>query len=197
MKYILIISVLFNFVLYSQNVDTIIQRCEYTSYFSLSLKTPLYVKYTLFNGGGDISRPNNFKSEKITLSDDDYKYSGYDRGHLVPAEDFAYDTLLLNETFEYINVLPQYPNLNRGQWKKYENYIRKVSKEDTLTIIAGGARFIKDNNLYVPTIMYKIVLQDGIIIGGLLFTNKKEDNQIFKIDSIFELEDIINYKLDI
>ena len=34
-------------------------QCQiYTSYFSYSLKAPLYVSYDLYNGGGDYSRKN-------------------------------------------------------------------------------------------------------------------------------------------
>src|SRR5687767_6679149 len=82
--------------------DTIINKGIYKSYFNSILKQPVAVTYTLYKGGGDASRSNDrFTGTPLTLSDKDYSHSGYDRGHLVPAEDFAYSDSLQGLTFSY------------------------------------------------------------------------------------------------
>lgn len=94
LKYIFLsfLWLLYTSFLFSQNVDTIINKGIYKSYYCYTLKDPLYVVYTLYNGGGDCSRKDmKFVSDSATATNYDYYKSGYDRGHLVNAEDFAFD----------------------------------------------------------------------------------------------------------
>ena len=95
----------------------------------------------------------------------DYKGSGYDRGHLVPAGDFVWDQLLKDETFVYSNIFPQTANLNRGIWKHLEECIREysASHKTELIIITGGTYeetgsiTIGKRGLAVPSNTYKII----------------------------------------
>lgn len=137
---------------YSQiKYDTVINLGIYKSYFNKEIKQPIAVTYTLYHGGGNASRNNDhFKSTSITLNDTYYLHSGYDRGHLVPAEDFAYSDSLQALTFSYYNCGPQLPELNRGKWKHYESEVRKLSQKDTILVVCYfehlsiGARNIPD-----------------------------------------------------
>ena len=98
----------------AQHIDTIIQKPVYTSYYSYALKSPLYVVYYLYKGGGECSRQKlNFSKEYRSATNKDYLKSGYDRGHLANAEDFAYDCDKEKCTFSYYNCIPQHPQLNR------------------------------------------------------------------------------------
>lgn len=117
------------------------------------------VTYTLYKGGGTASRDNDrFKGTELTLGDKDYLHKGYDRGHLVPSEDFAYNDSLQGLTFSYYNCVPQLPKLNRGKWKKYENKVRKLSQTDTLVVICYNefATF-ETEKLNIPNACYKSV----------------------------------------
>ena len=58
----------------------------------------------------------------------DYKKSGYDRGHLSPAADFAFDQNAMSETFYMSNMSPQKGGLNRGIWKDLEAEVRLWAK---------------------------------------------------------------------
>jgi len=193
----LLIGLSFN--VFSQ--DTIIYTDSYTSYFDTTYKQPLYVSYKLYKGGGDVSRKGmNFKGIKnITCTDKDYYKSGYDRGHLVNAEDFAYDSIKLESTFRYYNCLPQTSNLNRGIWKKYESLIRDLSYTDSLLIICGGSHFIKNEKLYVPQYCWKIVysLSNNNIEYVILFTNKESDNSYTLYPNVIELENNLNIKINL
>lgn len=124
---------------WAQKIDTIIDKIVYKSYYSYEIKSPLYVIYYLYKGGGECSRKNlSFTKEFKSATNKDYLKSGYDRGHLVNAEDFAFDCEMEKCTFSYYNCIPQHPKLNRGSWKSWETTIRKESQQDKLKIYTGA-----------------------------------------------------------
>ena len=67
------------------------------------------------------SRSNDFRPDPEistgSASLADYRKSGYDRGHLSPAADFAFDEKAMSETFFMSNMSPQAGSFNRGIWK--------------------------------------------------------------------------------
>ena len=154
--------------------DTIINKGIYKSYFNTKLKQPVAVTYTLFKGGGSAKRDkDHFVATNITLHDKDYSHSGYDRGHMAPAEDFAYSDSLEKLTFSYYNCVPQVPKLNRGVWKKYETKVRKLSQKDTLIVICiNHYKYTYLDHFNVPEICYKFVYtKAGKLVFGVGFTN--------------------------
>ena len=186
MKYILtfILFLIFNFS-YSQTVDTIIKTKWYTSYYSYSLKSPQYVIYPIYKGGGECDRSSEkFKTGglKNTAKAKDYAKSGFDQGHLVPYEDLAYDCKAAESTFRFFNVLPQTPNLNRGEWKKWEFIIREVSKNDSLLVITGGSKWNKfiGDSVWVPDLCWKVVWSKSkkVVLYALIFENKKSGGKV-------------------
>lgn len=163
----------------AQQVDRIIQTTAYKSYYSYKVKNPLYVTYLLKNGGGDCDRSKfSFrKCDENTASDDDYSGTGYDKGHLANAEDFAYNCALDKETFCYYNCYPQTIKLNRGIWKQWETKLRQLSQSKPIFIIAGGIytnKLLKEgHDVVIPDYCYKIVVDPPTkeIIYCLLFPN--------------------------
>jgi len=156
------------FILYSglvnAQVDTIIDCGFYKSYFDYETLEPLYVSYKIYKGGGKCPRDKfRFKNDtKIKMAtNEDYDKSGFDMGHLANAADFAFDCVKDEKTFRFYNCLPQYPNLNRGVWKKWETRIREESQKDSLLVICGGIfsnRKMKVNSsVVIPDNCWKIV----------------------------------------
>ena len=140
----------------------IVNKGIYKVNFSNEYHQPRYISYMLYKGGGDCNRENfNFKNDEPHLqcaTDDDYKGSLYEKGHLANAEDFAFDCVKDELTFRYYNCLPQTTNLNRGVWKSKETMIRKWSQTDKLYIICGGVFGNKKiGRLTVPTYCWKVV----------------------------------------
>lgn len=134
----------------------------YKANFSNTYHEPKYVSYYLYKGGGDCNRDKfDFKNDDNRLqsaTDEDYKGSNYDKGHLANAEDFAFDCTKDELTFRYYNCLPQTANLNRGLWKTNETQIRKWSQTEKLYIICGG--YFGNNkigNITVPSYCWKVV----------------------------------------
>lgn len=202
-KYIL--AICFPTMLLSQSpeVDTIIKTPIYKSYFDLETRQPLQLSYILHKGGGDCDRSkfrftNDTKIPTATFKD--YSKSGFDMGHLANAEDFASDCQKDELTFRFYNCLPQYPNLNRGIWKKWETKIREESQKDSFLIICGAHFVTKkvSNNLFVPDYCYKVVksLITDDIKYVLWFKNVKEEAEKFhEVITIQELEKRLGFKL--
>ncbi|KAH8362782.1 hypothetical protein KR084_000925, partial [Drosophila pseudotakahashii] len=51
----------------------------------------------------------------------------FDRGHMTPASAFMF-TELKKTTFRYLNAIPQYRGVNRGNWKTVETWVNNVVK---------------------------------------------------------------------
>ena len=99
-----------------------------------------------------------------------YNNSGFDRGHLCPNAD-RNNYNLGKETFITTNIVPQTPALNRGPWKDFEDYCRKLVEEgNELYIYAGIAEiggesdtgkmtsYISKKHVAVPRWCWKVVL---------------------------------------
>ena len=95
---------------------------------------------------GPVERSNRFREDSDLprqfkrVDDDDYRESGYDRGHLCNSEDRTASDHLNEETFLMSNMIPQTPELNRGPFKFLEAYCRKLvfKKGQKLLIYSGG-----------------------------------------------------------
>ncbi len=119
---------------------------------------------------GEVLRTDRFHSDpsiesKFSAVLSDYRGSGYDRGHLVPAADMSFDYTAMNESFLMTNIAPQKPEFNRGIWLRIENNVRELRmKYDSLIIITGC--FFTDStynypqkigNVSVPAFYYKVI----------------------------------------
>ena len=114
-------------------------------------------------------RKNDFRSDPSVTSGSadhsDYRGSGFDRGHLMPAADMVWSQKALSESFYYSNMSPQHPSFNRGIWKRLESRVRKwVSQADSLYIVTGPKLNMKlntigPNEVSVPDYYYKVILK--------------------------------------
>lgn len=153
--------------------DTIIDRGIYISYYNLHHCTPSFVRYKLWKGGGRAKRTGlQFRQ---TVRGDIFRYakSGYDKGHLAPAADFAHSRNEMQITFDYVNCLPQTPRLNRGEWKRDETKVRRWSQTDSLLIECGGLEFDSIKH-QLPRLCYKIVVS---LSSGDTLLNKRYVNK--------------------
>lgn len=99
---------------------------------------------------------------------DDYRNSGYDRGHLVPAADMKWGKRAMRECFYMSNIAPQVHEFNAGIWEALENDVRAWAKKLGEVYVAVGP-VLRDNlprlpgsRVAIPELFYKIVLyRDG------------------------------------
>lgn len=103
------------------------------------------------------------KTGSATLND--YRGSGYDRGHLIPAADRAFSEDAIQETFLLSNITPQAHQFNSGIWRELEETTREWAKKyDQLYIVTGpvltleGKGKIGENEVTIPVAYYKVIL---------------------------------------
>ncbi|GIV26627.1 MAG: hypothetical protein KatS3mg027_0441 [Bacteroidia bacterium] len=150
-------------------------------------------------------RKNKFEKDPLlpqcTHLNSDYKNSGYDRGHLVPAADMQFSETTMQESFYFSNIAPQLPSFNRGIWKKLEEQIRNWALENKKLIVISGVviadtlPYFGKQKIYVPYYFYKIVADitstNGIELIGFILPNAKVEAPVSKytvpVDSIEHL----------
>lgn len=151
----------------------IIKHKGYTVSYNTDTRNPNWVGYTLTNEEvqGSVKRDDGFccdpQVKGAQACDDDYKNSGYDRGHLAPAADMKWSKEAMEESFYLSNVSPQNKNLNRGVWKKLEELCRDKAELYGEVVIVTGPVFngkkhktIGENRVAVPDAFFKVVLSN-------------------------------------
>jgi endonuclease G len=188
MKIITLITSLFLLFIANSQVkpNAIITNDAYTAYIDTVKHMPVYVTYKLYKGGGKCERSNKWinDSKYTMIGEESYLGSGYEKGHLANAEDFAYNCRLDSLTFNMYNRLPQTKALNRGIWKKQETAIRKLSQTDSLLITCGA--YWDPNTLNsvkgmsIPTRCWKVVysLSKQQVLSASIFTNTDNPSEV-------------------
>ena len=106
-------------------------RKGYVSGYSYLTKQPIWVAYALTSKQIAIKTerkdkfvPDPSVPKEHSASLNDYKKSGYDRGHLAPYASMDFSKVSANESFYLSNISPQKPSLNRRGWAKLESNVR-------------------------------------------------------------------------
>lgn len=95
---------------------------------------------------------------------DDYRRSGYDKGHLAPAGDYRASQELMNQTFLLSNAVPQNPEHNRGIWANLEAGLREMTmRRGDLYVVTGPVysnpqRAKIGRGVSVPDALYKVIV---------------------------------------
>ncbi|MFY0689676.1 MAG: DNA/RNA non-specific endonuclease [Cyclobacteriaceae bacterium] len=150
---------------------------------------------------GNQTRIDRFKPDPDISSGsatlDDYKGSGYDRGHLCPAADMKRNVQSMTESFFMSNMSPQAPSFNRGIWKNLEALIRNWSLANDKDLVVTGGILTETcgsigHGVTVPCSYYKIYV-DLEKMKGIGFVLKNEASsepiQSFAV-SIDEIEEL-------
>lgn len=152
-------------------------------------------------------RSNNFNIDPLvktgSAENEDYKGSGYDRGHLAPAGDNTWSKIAMEESFYYSNMSPQDKHFNRGIWKNLEELVREWTNENnslyivTGPILSNNLKSIGANKVSIPNFFYKVILdynQPNIKSIGFIIPNKDSKNSLDKfVVSIDSLEKVTGY----
>lgn len=152
--------------------DAIVHHFAYTLCYNETYEQASWVAYELT--ADEIikryDRTNRFIIDGAVKSNSadnqDYKKSGYDRGHLAPAGDMSWSATAMEESFYYSNMSPQEPSFNRGIWKKLEEQVRSWAGEMgtvyvvTGPVLKGQMTTIGHNKVAVPNFYYKVILDN-------------------------------------
>jgi endonuclease G len=156
----------------------------------------------------NVKRQNRFfpdpEVKGAMATDDDYRRSGYDRGHLVPAGDMKWSEEGMRASFYYSNICPQNKKLNTGLWNSLERQCRTWAvKYGGITIITGPV--IEDtmnrlgkNEIGIPDKFFKVVsltTGDKAECIGFLVENRDYASRLLKetvvtVDSIEKITGI-------
>ena len=203
---------------------TIIEHTGYTVSFNSDWNIPNWVAYELTKEevSGDEPRSEHFLPDPEISNcptTDDYKNSGYDRGHMAPAGDMKWSATAMQESFYLSNICPQNHNLNSGDWKSLEEHLRTMATEYDKVYIACGPivstspkTIGKKVKVTVPAAFFKAVLRqkgNSWSAIGFMFANGAghknlstyamsiEDLQIVTdLDFFYNLPDEIEEKVE-
>jgi endonuclease G len=136
--------------------------------------------------------PNIPEDERAML--DDYKRSGFDRGHMSPNGDMS-STEAKAETFTLANMVPQAPCHNEVLWEGIESAVRTlVLEEDEAHIVTGPAFIGSDidslkGRVLVPTHIFKAVYVPSLN-GAAAYWTPNSNSLKMEVISIAKLKDL-------
>lgn len=205
------------FLFPTSSTGQIINHTYFTVSYSEANEQAEWVAYKIINNNlrSNIKRTNDYRIDPEVLTNsattDDYKGSGFDMGHLAPAQDMSHNYTSMSESFFLSNISPQVPSFNRGIWKRLEEKVRYwASFNDSIYVVTGPILDnplgkIGSNNVTVPKAFYKtLVSYNNGKVRGIAFvmpnesSNKSIYNYVVSIDEVEKLTNIDFYcKMDL
>lgn len=199
----------------------IVRHSYYTLSYSEENEQAAWVYYQLSSAinNGTQDRTDDFRADPSvstgSASLNDYKGSGYDRGHLCPAADMTQNKTAMSETFFLSNMSPQVAGFNRGIWSTLEDQVRKWATQYQNIFVVTGPIF--NNNLgvigpgevTVPGYFYKVIFDGKDKMIGLILphasSSKSMEQFVVTVDQIEQqtgidffpgLNDQLEFKLE-
>lgn len=180
-----------------KNIDY--KRTAYEGSYSFKYQQSTQVCYLLTRSCvcGEVKRTNNFREDSLTKIEllPSYKGSGYDRGHLKPADHSKCSLKEMKSSFSTLNISPQLPEFNRGVWKQLEIYSKNyLNISDSIEVVCGPIfkrKLIrkKANEIPIPDQYYRALkINDTLLIGFILDHQKGDFNPTKTAVSINQLE---------
>jgi len=151
----------------------ILENGSYVVGYSDSMQNPLWVAYRVFDVPNLESgkRPSYFRIDHRTeakVSHNDYRGSGYDRGHMAPNHAIAtrHGADGQWETFLMSNIIPQTPHVNRYIWRDLEWRVsRRYGRYFGEVWVVTGPVFTEpikrlSSGVPIPSGYYKIIADE-------------------------------------
>lgn len=181
----------------SVSQDTVrLIHTNYTSVYSKSKKYPVLVEWWLTKNKvtcvNPLPRIDKFTPDPLlkeqTNLQDSYTKSGFDRGHMSPAADNQCSgKLVLEESFYFSNMSPQYHSLNAGDWKSLETHCRNLSiAMDSVKVFCGNlGESTKIGQVSVPEKCWKVFyVKKTKKFHYFIFTNDKSKPDGFQNNEV-------------
>lgn len=150
--------------------EHIIHYKGYIVSYNSEWKIPNWVAWELTSDETDAKIPRedsfcedpDFSGAQASL--EDYRGSGYSRGHMAPAADMRWNEDAMKECFYLTNMCPQNASFNSGNWGQLERQCREwAQKEGTIWIVCGpivgkSPKHIGEGMVVVPDGFYKVIM---------------------------------------
>jgi endonuclease G len=173
-------------------VENAARRFCHTFYevaYSTRLRDPLWsaehLTKEMARASDDFGRPKASFVQQAELAGeeqgdtDDYVRSGYDRGHMTPAND-APNMESETDTFVVTNIVPQTKVLNERLWQYLEASVHEIAETDGQVYVVTGPIFEPDpplvgGRIAIPVQTYKAIFipARGVAVG---FIASNDDN---------------------
>lgn len=169
----------------------LLERSQYALSYNRDRGTANWVSWQLSADWlGNTPRQDNFRQDGglptgvYQVTPNDYRNSGFDRGHIVPSGDRTRSVRDNTATFLMTNILPQAPENNRGVWRELEEYSRDwvYQLDYTLLVMAGGygeQTRLAAGKIVVPSRLWKIIV---MLEPGQTLSDIDEDTPVVAID---------------
>jgi endonuclease G, mitochondrial len=169
-------------------------------------KTPIWSAEHLtserMEDAGKVTRKNSFHPEQKLQPDeraelDDYKGSGFDRGHMSPSGDMP-SKKAMRESFSLANMIPQHPCNNEELWEGIESAVRQLATDEDEVYTVTGPVYPKTGQIQqigegvlVPTHVFKAVYIPSRN-GAAAYVTPNTDGKDFKVISISDLKKLVD-----
>jgi endonuclease G len=183
--------------------DKVLNRDGYSLGYSYERKCALWASYIISKGsiGIDVDRSNDFDPdpdipEEYQLHPDDFRNTGYDKGHLAPSAAIDFSRRSNDQTFLMSNVALQDPKLNRQAWGRLEGIIRGWTHTKGKLLVTTGPIYGEApelvNEIPLPESFYKIVysFEHKRAIGFIFPNEPTKGSQIW--DHAMSVEEVEN-----
>ncbi len=139
-------------------------------------------------------------AERATL--DDYRGSGFDRGHQAPAGDMPTPSAMA-QSFSLANMVPQSPENNRGVWARRveaatRHYVERAQGDVyvfTGPAFEGQVKTIGRGRVWVPTHLFKLVYDPNAQRAWAYWVENTDNATVTKPISYRELVNHIGIEL--
>jgi endonuclease G len=171
--------------------DRMLVLKDYVVCYDVGNRIPAWVGYELTAGEvitkerRDAFRTDPRLNEEESSTCEDYKGSGFDRGHSVPRDDMNRTFELQAGTYLLSNMSPQTKRLNEGIWAYLEDRVRSWAKSNGKVYVISGPIFSGTTQklnarVAIPTAFFKIVLRqaDGALQAQTFLLPNRNDLEV-------------------
>lgn len=150
-----------------------IEREGYSLQYNSDCKIPHWVSYQVKDTDliKAVKRTDDFRADSQISSPqaqlEDYRRSGYNRGHMARAGLFTRNKKVMSESFILSNIVPQDPYMNQnGAWRKLEDFeFKNIETQKEVFIVSGpvldpNMQRIGPNEVCVPNYVFKVLYKN-------------------------------------
>ena len=177
--------------------------------YNTETRLPNWVAWhlTAEHANGEVPRDNAYYEDMDVpmprAANEDYRGSGWTRGHLCPAGDNKWSEQAMRESNLLTNICPQHASLNSGLWNQIERDCRLwAERYGDLYIVCGPVLLNREhetigrNKIVVPEAFFKVILcMQGTpkAIGFVVRNNEGRKRRDQYVNSVDEVERITGY----
>ena len=171
--------------------EDVVTHTGYTASYNHQTLCPNWVAWELTSEevdgdlGGSYSFSRDPDVEEPKASREDYKNSGYDKGHMAPRADMKWSETALRESYYFTNICPQNHQMNSQGWRKIEELSRRLATHYGRLYIVCGPIYqehrlgtIGSQGLQVPDRFFKalaVTTDDGYRTVAFIMENSPQN----------------------